>query len=185
MAVYKTCYPKVRLILETNRLESILTDVESGLADIGFMFSGYPRKGLHMEPVASMQAVCLCRKDHPFAANEEITPADLEGVDLGGPQTENRAGLEIANAFRGAGHDYSPEVEVWFMGSAAMMVRAGWGVTIVDSLTAKNALTEDLVIKPVAPVVDFSVIYATAVHKTVPHHLKKLITLFKEMTAAK
>lgn len=181
MAAYKSSFPKVKLTLEVNRLESVLTQVDSGLADIGFMFSGYQRRGLEMQSVAAMQAVCLCRKDHPLAELDEVTPADLEGIDLVGPQTENRAGLEIANAFRAAGHEYSPEVEMRFMTAAAQMVCNGWGVTIVDALTARAALNDDVVIRPFAPKVNFTVSYVTASHKVVPQHMQKFINLFKKM----
>ncbi|WP_199738035.1 LysR family transcriptional regulator [Falsigemmobacter faecalis] len=175
MAAYKTEHARVKLTLETNRIENVLTSVESGLADIGFMYSGYQRKGVVMEPLATIPAVCLCRHDHPLAGYDEITPADLEGVDLVGPQTENRAGLQIATAFRIAGHEYKPEVEVRFMNSAAQMVRSGWGVTITDALTARNALTPDLVIRPFAPQVDFLLTCVTASHKQIPRHLRRFI----------
>ena len=61
------------------------------------------------------------------------------------------------------------------MNSAAMMVCKGWGVTIVDALTARNAMTDDVVIVPFSPTVDFVVSYVTASHKAVPHHFKRII----------
>lgn len=175
IAAYKAQYPRVKLTLETNRIENVLTSVESGLADIGFMYSGYQRKGVVMEPLATIPAVCLCPHDQPLAGYDEITPADLEGVDLVGPQTEHRAGLQIATAFRISGHEYRPEVEARFMNSAAQMVRNGWRGTLTDALTARNALTPDLVIRPFAPQVDFLLTCVAASHKPVPRHLRRSI----------
>lgn len=156
MRRFLTDHPSVFMSLDTRPLETVLDVVENGLADIGFAMEGHERQGLEFKPVADLSAVCVCREESPLAALPVVTPSDLQNEKLIGPQADYRIGLLTAQAFKKESVAYSPTVEVRFLNVAARLVQEGWGVAILDEITASSGRYRDLVIRPFQPSVTFA-----------------------------
>lgn len=149
IADYARQYPQIQISLETRPLhDSVLQVVENGLADVAFVISAYDRQSLDFDLVAVLRAVCICPQDHPLAQLESVTPRDLDGHPLIGPRTANRVGMMIAEGFNEAGREYQPSIETRFMNAAARIVGEGWGVAVVDELSAHTALRPGLTVRP-------------------------------------
>src|SRR3546814_276101 len=149
MRQFLTDHPSVFLSLDTRPLGTVLDVVENGLADIGFAMEGHERQGLDFKQIAYLSAVCVCRSNSPIASLPVVTPRDLEGEKLIGPQANHRIGFLTAQAFKEESVDYAPTVEVRFLNVAARLVQEGWGVAIMDEITASSGRYSDLVIRPV------------------------------------
>lgn len=144
-------YPQVQISLETRPLDSVLQQVEHGLSDVAFVLSAYSRHALEYETIDKLRAVCLCAEDSPLAQLECIGPADLLEHPLVGPAVSNRVGLMIAESFRKSGLEYRPTIETRFMNAASRIVQEGWGVALVDELSAFTSLGPGLSARPFCP----------------------------------
>ena len=151
MRHFLTAHPAVYVSLDTRPLNSVLDSVESGLADVGFGMEAHPRHGLTLTPIAELTTVCLCQPDNPLATLPFVAPGDLLDQTLVAPHTSNGIGVLVAKAFHKAAAAYSPTVEVRFLNVAARLVQDGWGVALLDEITASSGRYADLAVLPFQP----------------------------------
>ncbi len=180
IADYARQYPQIQISLETRPLDSVLQVVENGLADVAFVISAYDRQSLDFDLVAVLRAVCICPQDHPLAQLESVTPRDLDGHPLIGPRTANRVGMMIAEGFNEAGREYQPSIETRFMNAAARIVGEGWGVAVVDELSAHTALRPGLTVRPFQSNLRFNLVAATPKTKAPSRQCKRIIRAFAD-----
>lgn len=178
IADYARQYPQVQISLETRPLDSVLQVVENGLADVAFVISAYDRQALDFDVVAELRAVCICPADHPLARLDTVTPKDLAGHPLVGPRTANRVGMMIADSFHDCGVEYRPAIETRFMNAASRIVGEGWGVAIVDELSAHIALRPGLTVRPFQSKLRFSLVAATLKTKSLSRPTSRFISAF-------
>ncbi|MBN9673923.1 LysR family transcriptional regulator [Roseibium aggregatum] len=183
IAEYAEEYPRIQISLETRPLDSVLQVVENGLADVAFVMSAYERQALDYELIDELSAVCLCSENDPLANLDVITPRDLRDRPLVGPQTANRVGLMLADSFRASGFEYSPAIETRFMNAAARIVSEGWGVTVVDELSAFSAMRQGLVVRPYEPALRFELSAALLKTKPRSRQILRFISAFREHAA--
>lgn len=183
IAEYAEEYPRIQISLETRPLDSVLQVVENGLADVAFVMSAYERQALDYELIDQLSAVCLCSENDPLAKLDVITPRDLRDRPLVGPQTANRVGLMLADSFRASGFEYSPAIETRFMNAAARIVSEGWGVTVVDELSAFSAMRQGLVVRPYEPALRFELTAALLKTKPRSRQITRFINAFREHAA--
>ncbi|MDT1062209.1 LysR family transcriptional regulator [Paracoccus sp. CPCC 101403] len=175
IADYARQYPQIQISLETRPLDSVLQVVENGLADVAFVISAYDRQALDFELIAELRAVCICPEDHPLAALAQVTPRDLDGHPLVGPRTANRVGMMIADCFHECGMEYRPSIETRFMNAASRIVGEGWGVAIVDELSAHVALRPGLTVRPFQSRLRFNLVAATLRTKTLSRQTRRFM----------
>jgi len=180
IADYARQNPQIQISLETRPLDSVLQVVENGLADVAFVISAYDRQALDFEQLAELRAVCICPEDHPLAALAHVTPRDLEGHPLVGPRTANRVGLMIADSFHECGMEYRPSIETRFMNAASRIVGEGWGVAVVDELSAHIALRPGMTVRPFQSKLRFSLVAATLKTKTLSRPTRRFIKAFSD-----
>lgn len=180
IANYARQYPEIQISLETRPLDSVLQVVENGLADVAFVISAYERHALDFELVAELRAVCICPSDHPLAQLESVTPRDLTGHPLVGPRTANRIGMMIADCFHASGMEYRPSIETRFMNAASRIVGEGWGIAVVDELSADIALGPGLTIRPFQSNLRFNLVAATLKTKTLSRQTRRFIKAFSD-----
>lgn len=146
-------YPDVYLSLETKPLPLAIAAVEDGLADIGFAMEPPESYGISIHPFAELRTVCLCAKSDVLANLSVVTPIDLKFARLVSPLKGTGIADLLADAFLSYGVKYEPKVEVRFLNAAAQIVQEGWGVALLDELTANSGRYEDLEIVPFKPLV--------------------------------
>lgn len=146
-------YPEVYLSLETKPLPLAIAAVEDGLADIGFGMEPEESYGVSLHPFAELRTVCLCARSDPLAKLASVTPRDLEFSRLICPLTGTAIAELLASAFVASGVPYNPKIEVRFLNAAARIVQEGWGVALLDELTAQSGSYSDLAVVPFEPLV--------------------------------
>ncbi|WP_237220236.1 LysR family transcriptional regulator [Salipiger sp. CCB-MM3] len=183
IADYARDYPRIQVSLETRLLDSVLQVVENGVADVAFMLSPYERQALTYEKVDELRAVVLCDESDPLAKLDAVSPKDLAERPMVGPQVANRIGLMLADSFRAQGLDYRPTIETRFMNAAARVVREGWGVALIDELSAYSAMRPGLVVRPYAAELSFGLSAAMLKTKTPSRQTQRFIKAFRERVA--
>lgn len=133
---FAKAHPGVELSLETQRVDSLLEYVETGVSDVGFAMRPMPRHNLEYIPLAQLDIVCACHKDHPLAKLDFVTPTDLGAVPL--INVRGMASSLIEEAFVRSAVNYSPSIHVRFMNVAGYCAEEELGVTFMDELTASN-----------------------------------------------
>lgn len=157
MKRFLAAHPSVYLSLDTRPLNSVLDAVESGLADVGFGMECHERHGLTLKPLAELRMLVACQPDNAVSELPFVTPADLLYQNFIAPHPNNGIGVLIAEAFNKAAARYAPSVEVRFLNVAARLVQEGWGVTLLDEMTAASGRYSDLVLRPFKPRVQLTV----------------------------
>ena len=183
IADYARDYPRIQLSLETRPLDSVLQVVENGVADVAFAMSPYERQAMNYEQIADLRPVCLLQDSDPLAKLDVITATDLMGAALIGPQVSTRIGLMLADSFRAQGLEYRPSIETRFMNAAVRIVRDGWGVALVDELSAHTELRPGLVIRPYGSEQSFDLCAAMQKTKVPSRQTRRFIEVFRERVA--
>ncbi|MBK4217899.1 LysR family transcriptional regulator [Paracoccus caeni] len=129
----------IELSLETQRLDTIMEQVESGMVDLGLAMEPHPRATLEITPLARLGMVCACHENSPLAALGQVRPADIAGQTMINARTSSRILGLVLEAFRAESAPYQPAMDVRFMNVAGHFVEEGLGVTIMDELTASSA----------------------------------------------
>jgi DNA-binding transcriptional LysR family regulator len=177
---FLTAHPSVYISLDTRPLNSVLDAVESGIADVGFGIETHERHGLTLELIANLTAVCLCQPENLLTKLPFVTPSELLGQKLVAPQTSNSIGVLIAEAFNQAGVPYSPMVEVRFLNAAARLVQEGWGIALIDEITAASGLYCDLSVLPFQPRIQLRLAAILSKQRTSSRLTNNLISVFKK-----
>ena len=151
MRLFLDAYPEVYVTLDTKPLHNVLEAVETGIADIGFAMEPSVRHALILQPIAELRTVCVCMADSPLATLPFVTPQDLIGERLICPLSGTRIATLLQEAFQKSSIPYSPKVEVRFLNAAARIVQEGWGVALLDEMTASSGRYSDLAIVPFEP----------------------------------
>lgn len=143
--------PGVTVQYDVRRMENVIDAVAIGAADIGLCLGLDDHPGVTVQKLRTDRMVTLMRADHPLAKLSVIGPRDLEGAGLIGLDRASRLGALVQNAFERGQVPYTPQVEVRYCHTAAVLAHSGSGVAIVDSYTASFLPNMDLVVRPFDP----------------------------------
>jgi len=128
--------PGVTVQYDVRRMENVIDAVAVGAADIGLCLGLDSHPGLTVDKIRTERMVALMRADHPLAALSVIGPRDVAEHGFIGLDRASRLGLLLQNAFETARVAYTPQVEVRYCHTAAVLAQSGTGVAVVDSYTA-------------------------------------------------
>ncbi|WP_313349240.1 LysR family transcriptional regulator [Paracoccus sp. (in: a-proteobacteria)] len=159
----------VELSLETQRLDTIMEQVESGMVDLGLAMEPHPRATLKITPLARLGMVCACHENSPLAKQNQVRPKDLEGHTMINARTSSRILGLVLDAFRAESVPYQPAMDVRFMNVAGHFVEEGLGVTIMDELTASSARFMALRSIPFVPRVEIEL--SAIIQQNRSHHV--------------
>lgn len=130
--------PNVKVFFDVRRSYTVVEKVESGAADLGLAIALEPElsNSVKMIPIASVDMVCVMRKNHPLANHKVLRPAELAHQALIGLEMGSRLGPLIRGAFKAEHVTYRVAVEVRYSETACLLAKAGAGIAIVDSFSA-------------------------------------------------
>ncbi|MNP68681.1 DNA-binding transcriptional regulator LysR [compost metagenome] len=76
--------------------------------------------------------------------------------------------------------EYRPSIETRFMNAASRIVGEGWGVAVVDELSAHIALRPGMTVRPFQSKLRFSLVAATLKTKTLSRPTRRFIKAFSD-----
>lgn len=142
--------PDVRPSLITRTSRSIENSMITQSADFGISMVPISNPALRCEPFAVLSLVCALRHDHPLARRPRIALEDLEEERLIALGREDMTYPVIEAAFQRAGVRLNPAAEVRMADAACAMVATGYGVSLVASICAFDAVYPTVVFRPLA-----------------------------------
>lgn len=132
-------HPEVTLRIFDHSALEITGHVEAGAAEFGITIVSAARYDLEIAPLAKENFVLVCAADHPIAARESASWADIEGLPLVrvGPQTGNR--VVIDEALGGRRENMLWRYEVQHVATAISLVQGGLALAILPEFSVTAA----------------------------------------------
>jgi DNA-binding transcriptional LysR family regulator len=155
MAEFARERPGLELKIITRNSQSVrelITTQQFDLA-IAELPLDYPTS--RMEVIA-YECQCMMPVDHPLAALDVITPADLDGVPFVSLFKGDPLYQQLAMAFSAYGSSWNVVAETEFFATACELVRSGMGVGMVDPVVSRP-FARELVLKPFKPAIRYEI----------------------------
>lgn len=168
-------HPRVALEVLSGSYESGEVGVLGREVDLALIRYPSLNDGLDLMTRLSTEAVCIFPPGHALAALNEITPADLIGVDLVLLGRQRSLRHQIDQTFRQARMLPQIRAEVHSVETACRFVAQGIGVSIVNGLFAHLCRDLDIQCRPFRPKIDYFLGMATLAGQR-PHTLAPVLT---------
>ncbi len=152
----------VEVSLETQRLDTVMNYVETGISDIGFAMEPYPRPTLEHVPLSMLNMVCAFPRDSELGKLRFVTPMDITRKTIIKAGTSSRISKLVEEAFIKSRAPYNPGIDVRFMNVAGYCVEQGLGVAVMDELTASSFRHGRLKTLPFEPRIQISLAAVSA-----------------------
>jgi DNA-binding transcriptional LysR family regulator len=166
--------PAMKTSLDIGRRETVLKMVRANVAELGFGLVPTDTPDILSTPIDSGRIVCLCPVGHPLAALEAVTPRDIAGHRLIMMTRGSPLHTLIAPAFRAENQPLNWTVETPYSASAGNLVKAGFGVALVDSYATQQIEMQGLCVVPFEPNITVTALLYRARHRP----LSKLAKMF-------
>jgi DNA-binding transcriptional LysR family regulator len=149
--------PGLRIEMSSRNSWLLVEAVATQGFDLGFGMFAPDRAGVRFEKLCSTRAVCVLAPSHPLAAREFIHAVDLHGERFVGMVDEDRAQLQIDQIFAETGAERNIVIKVQLTEACCSFAAAGVGVSIVDPFSTEGFRSDELVVRPFRPIVDFDI----------------------------
>lgn len=153
---FAKAYPDVKLRLVNRMSEEILTQFPGTGLDIAVCELARDLPGVQVKRL-KIRTHAILPPDHPLAARESLTAADLSGEPFIALPAERLIAHQLRGAFDAANAVYRPVAEVDYYASICVMVAAGHGVSVVDAFSARNFAPLGLHVRPFLPAIPYEI----------------------------
>lgn len=151
IAKLKASHPKLHISVEIATHAQITDQLLGGECDIGvvaFVQSQHP--AITAQLIGEGDVLCAMAATHPLARHSRVKLDQLAQHDIISFGTETAHGKMIAKLLGERGRPVTPTVDVRYAYVACSIAASGYGVALVDDLTAGRFHTADLVLRPLA-----------------------------------
>lgn len=138
LAALRATSPAVRVDVHVANTTTVLSELHSGEADLGFIEGPIPRGSAHVTTVGEDELVLVVAPTHPWARRRRpISPADLQDGSLitREPGSGTRRVLDEA-----LGTPVRPHLELGSNAAVRVAVLSGAGPAVLSRLAVKDAL---------------------------------------------
>lgn len=150
----------VQVSYDIRGIDAVIRSIENGSADLGLLLGVEGHAGYEAIPLHEGSMECVMLPDHPLAALNTVSPADIAQHDfIGiGIDHESRLGVLVRSAFALEGVFHKTNLTVRYCHTACVLTSAGLGVSIVDPFTSRFLQFDDLISKPFTPDIRISAV---------------------------
>jgi DNA-binding transcriptional LysR family regulator len=151
IAALKTSMPKLHVSVEIGTHAQITDQLLSGGCDIGVVaFVQHRHPALSAQLIGEGDVLCAMAATHPLASQKRVTLDALAQHDIISFGAESAHGKMIAKVLGERSAPLTPTVEVRYAYVACSVAASGYGVAVVDDLTASLFPSPDLVVRPLS-----------------------------------
>ncbi len=141
----------VAITLDVNSFNEVVRNVVANQCEIGFVAYPVEHAGLVQHAITEGQSVCAMPADHPLAAQESVTAADLRNEPFISIARHVPSGQQVERIFAEAGVARRIVLETQTAAVAVAFVKTGVGVAILDPFTVAALADERMVSRPFVP----------------------------------
>lgn len=131
---FNAIYPKIRFRIVDEGAAECLASVSRGEVEFGLNFMGASDPDLTFTALTDDPFVLACRRDHPLAAVEDLTWADLRGVPLIGVSRASGNRLLLDAALSKSDIQLQWLCEVNHLSTSLGLVETGLGASVLPRL---------------------------------------------------
>ncbi|WP_306152007.1 LysR family transcriptional regulator [Roseovarius sp. MMSF_3281] len=172
--------PGMKTSLDIRRRENVLQMVRANVAELGLGLLPTDAPDIVSTPIGSGRIICVCPADHPLAANTVVRPSDFSRHRLIMMTRGSPLHSLIASAFDDARLPLNWAVETPYSASACNLVKAGFGVALVDSYATQQIEMGGLAVVPFEPNLTVTALLYRARHRPMSKLAKMFFTTVTE-----
>lgn len=158
-------HPEVTISLQLRGSATVIQWASAQQCDIGIASNIAGLAGLDVEPLTSMNGLCVLPPDHPLAAVRTIRPRHLEGAHFVSLPIDDDVRGQIDRIFRMRKVERVMSLETQYSSTLCTMVAEGLGVSIVNPITLRDFAHRGLVVRRFEPAVVFRSFLLAAPHR--------------------
>ncbi|GAB2915605.1 LysR family transcriptional regulator [Paralcaligenes ginsengisoli] len=149
--------PGAAVTIRTAMSMEIKNMVAEQRVDFGVVVAKTTADGPGHISVAPLHLCCLVKPEHPFSQLKSISIGQIATQRYVALARPFKIGEATANQIESAGFRFAPAVEVMQFSTACAFVKQGWGVGVLDSLSAQYASNFGLVTTLVEGAIDLEI----------------------------
>ncbi len=156
--------PEVAASVMTRRSMEVVEWVAAHQVDVGIALMGADRPGVAQEPLMQLEIVCAVPRGHRLAQRPVVWAADLHDESCIWLSSFDRSRIPIDRAIDEARVRPRRRVEAFMASVACAMVEEGVALALIDVVTARENLSERIVLRPFRPRVAFDITLLRPAH---------------------
>ncbi len=142
LADFTALHPNVTATLVVSDTEAVISELESGMCDVGFTGAPSQRSTLTQEPIYKDTLVLVVPVSHPFANRVSVGIDELRGQRLIAREAGSGTMASVQRILADSGidaHQWIPSVVLGSTQAVINGVEAGLGVSFVSALAARHS----------------------------------------------
>lgn len=149
-------HEEIKLTFETHVSLRIVESIATQDFDVGIAQLNLDQKSVRIAGSYKMNCVCIAPPDHRFGELAEVTPHDLKDEPLIVLSQNTLIAIQIDRVIESYGLRRQISFETQPSLAACSLVIKGFGVALVDPLTASFFGEDRIVVKPFSPQIPFN-----------------------------
>jgi DNA-binding transcriptional LysR family regulator len=128
-------FPDLLIDVDVLKIEEAIDYLLLGRGELVALSSRYEHPALSFEPLARGRLLCIVPQDHPLAARESVTPAEIVSYPLIGIDPNDPYGRIMASLFSDRALSYKVSIRARFGSTVCALVTNGLGIAVIDEFT--------------------------------------------------
>lgn len=155
IAAIKRRYPDIRIDIDILKIEDAIDYLMLGRGEFVAMSYRFDHPSILFEPLARGHLVVIVAPNHPLAAREVVTPAEIASCPLIGIDPNDPYGGIMASIFARENLDYDIAIRARFGTTVLALIKEDLGVAVVDTFTVADIARSDIAVVPIAGPTEF------------------------------
>lgn len=147
--------PDTRIQMEIGRSDDAVGSVADGSADLAVLDIPPSHFGVRAEPFRQSVAHVLMPADHPLAAKEVVTPADIGDQPMIAVTRRFSSRARLERAFADQGIEPRTVLEAGTVQFLLEMVRGGVGIAVINPFPIAYVAGPGLAFRPFEPIIEY------------------------------
>lgn len=177
-------YPSLALDLEIIKVQEAQDYLLLRRGELAVLSYSFEHPGIDVIAVGTGELRCIVARDHPLAAKEVVTAAEIARYPLVGVPPEDPYGRITTAIFRAQNLAFKMAMTVRFGVTATGLVRAGLGISIIDQFAVGDAADAGLKVLRIAEPTLFEVYVARRADQPLSRYGAAMLDLLRQELVA-
>lgn len=173
-------YPALGIYFEIIKVHEAQDHLLLGKCELAIVSYSFDHPAIDLAPLARGELRCIVPHDHPLAAKEVVSAAEVARFPLVGVDPNDPYGRVMTEVFRRADVAFEMTISVRFGVTAIGLVRAGLGISVVDQFAVARGLPQDVKVLRFKEPTLFEPFVATRSDRPLSRHGQAFIGLLRD-----
>lgn len=177
-------FPELGIDLDVIKVQEAQDYLLLGKAELAVLSYRFDHPGIDVLSLGKGSMRCIVSRDHPLAAKEAVSAAEIARYPLLGVSTEDVYGQITQELFKRAGLDVQLTMKVRFGTTTVGLVREGLGVAVIDPFAVASIDTPDVKVLRIREKTSFEPFVASRADRALSRHAEEFIRLLRDEVQA-